>query len=89
MILTSHRHCAFLNIEDSDMHLKCGDIQTFRAFMEWEVDTSNIKSVSTLLNKYSKLQMLYKWTVARSIDSTINDSIQAVIQTYKLFTFVI
>ena len=71
------------------MHLRCGDIQTFRAFMEWEVDTSSIKAVSTLLNKYGKLQMLYKWTVARSIDPTVNDSIHALSLNIQSSTFTI
>ena len=48
--------------------------------MKWEIDIFNIKTIFILFNKYNKLQMLYKWTVARSIDFTINDSIHAIIQ---------
>ena len=48
--------------------------------MKWEIDIFNIKTIFILFNKYNKLQMLYKWTIVRSIDFTINDSIYAIIQ---------
>ena len=75
MMLICHKHCNFFNIENSDMHLKCENVQTFRVFMKWNVDIFNIKSVHTLLSKYRKLQMLYV-TILNRIEKKLDKMIK-------------
>ena len=34
MIFIYYKHCNFLKIENNDMHLRCENIQIFRAFVK-------------------------------------------------------
>lgn len=69
------KYCDFLNVSNNDEHLSKINLQIFYVFMNWMFDNNHINKVSTMRKIYEKVQMFYKWTFARFIDSIINNAI--------------